>query len=88
MPSTPAYITKEVNSYKINNNTEGDIQEDTEIYANYLKSLEGRSETKTVLPKPIESYGEAKTDLPQLKEVYIKGLPVPLGIFIKHLYII
>jgi len=35
-----------------------------EIYANYLKSLEGRSKTKTVLPKLIESYGKPKTDLP------------------------
>jgi len=35
-----------------------------EIYANYLKSLEGRSETKIVLLKLIESYSEAKTDLP------------------------
>jgi len=35
-----------------------------EIYANYLKSLKGRSETKIVLPKLIESYSEAKTDLP------------------------
>jgi len=34
------------------------------MYANYLKSLEGRSETKTVLPKLIESYSEAKIDLP------------------------
>ena len=34
------------------------------MYANYLKSLEGRSETKTVLPKPMESHSEAKTDLP------------------------
>jgi len=33
------------------------------MYANYLKSLEGRSETKIVLPKPIESYSKAKTDL-------------------------
>ena len=33
------------------------------MYANYLKSLEGYSETKTVLLKPIESYSEAKTDL-------------------------
>ena len=35
-----------------------------EIYANYLKSLEGRSKTKIVLPKLIESYSKAKTDLP------------------------
>jgi len=35
-----------------------------EIYANYLKSLEGRSKTKIVLPKLIKSYGEAKTDSP------------------------
>jgi len=34
------------------------------MYANYFKSLEGRSETKIVLPKPMESYGETKTDLP------------------------
>jgi len=34
------------------------------MYANYLKSLEGRSKTKIVLPKPIEGRGEAKTDLP------------------------
>jgi len=57
------------------------------MYANYLKSLKGRSETKIVLPKLIESYNEAKTDSPQPKEVHIKGLPVPLGIFIKHLYL-
>jgi hypothetical protein len=35
-----------------------------EMYANYLKSLEGCSKTKIVLPKLIESYGEAKIDLP------------------------
>jgi hypothetical protein len=35
-----------------------------EMYANYLKSLEGRSKTKIVLPKLIESYSEAKIDLP------------------------
>jgi len=58
------------------------------MYANYLKSLEGHSETKIVLPKLIESYIEAKTDLPQPKEVYIKGLLIPQGMFIKHLYII
>jgi hypothetical protein len=34
------------------------------MYTNYLKSLEGCSETKIVLPKLIESYSEAKTDLP------------------------
>jgi len=34
------------------------------MYANYLKSLEGRSETKIVLPKLIEGRGEAKTDSP------------------------
>ena len=34
------------------------------MYANYLKSLEGRSKTKIVLPKLIESYSEAKIDLP------------------------
>jgi len=34
------------------------------MYANYLKSLEGRSETKIVLPKLIESHSEAKIDLP------------------------
>ena len=33
------------------------------MYANYLKSLEGYSETKTVLPELIESYSEAKIDL-------------------------
>ena len=59
-----------------------------EMYANYFKSLEGCSEIKIVSPKLIESYSKAKIDLPQPKEVHIKGLPVPLGIFIKHLYII
>lgn len=77
MPCTPAQTPNEVNSYKTDNNTEGDTQEDTEMYANYLKSLEGRSETKTVSPEPMESHGEAKTDSPQPKEVYIKGLLVP-----------
>jgi len=57
------------------------------MYANYFKSLEGRSETKIVLFKLIESYNKAKIDLPQPKEVYIKGLLVPLGMFIKHLYL-
>ena len=57
------------------------------MYANYLKSLEGRSETKIVLPKLIEGCGKAKIDLPQPKEGHIEGLLVPLGIFIKHLYI-
>ena len=87
MPCTPAQTPNEVNSYKIDDNTEGDTQEDTEMYANYLKSLEGRSETKTVSPEPMESHGEAKTDSPQPKEVHIKGLPVPPGMFIKHLYL-
>ena len=58
------------------------------MYTNYLKSLKGRNKTKIVLPKLIESYGKAKIDLFQPKEDYIKGLLVPLGIFIKHLYII
>jgi len=57
------------------------------MYTNYLKSLKGRSETKIVLPKLIKSYSEAKINSPQLKEVHIKGLLVPLGIFIKHLYL-
>ena len=34
------------------------------MYANYLKSLEGRSKAKIDLPKPIESYSEAEIDLP------------------------
>ena len=34
------------------------------MYANYLKGLEGRSETKTVLPKLIKSYSKAKIDSP------------------------
>jgi len=34
------------------------------MYANYLKSLEGRSKTKIVLPKLIKSHGKAKIDLP------------------------
>ena len=34
------------------------------MYTNYLKSLKGRSETKTASPKPIESHSKAKTDLP------------------------
>ena len=33
------------------------------MYANYFKNLKGCSETKTVLPKPMESHSEAKTDL-------------------------
>jgi len=59
-----------------------------EIYTNYLKNLKGRSKTKIVLPKPIESYNKTKIDSPQPKEVYIKGLLIPLNIFIKYLYII
>jgi hypothetical protein len=35
-----------------------------EIYANYLKSLKGRSKTKIVLPKPIKDHSEAKIDSP------------------------
>ena len=35
-----------------------------EMYANYLKGLEGRSKTKIVLLKLIESHGKAKIDLP------------------------
>jgi len=58
------------------------------MYANYFKSLKGRSKTKIVLFKLIESYSKVKIDLPQLKEAYIKGLLILLGIFIKHLYII
>jgi len=34
------------------------------MYTNYLKSLEGHSKTKIVLFKLIESYSEAKTNLP------------------------
>ena len=34
------------------------------MYANYLKSLKGRSKIKIVLPKPIESHSKAKIDLP------------------------
>ena len=64
MPYTPIQTPNKVNSYKIDDNTEGNTQKDIEIYANYLKSLEGRSETKIVLPKLIESHSEAKTDLP------------------------
>ena len=59
-----------------------------EMYANYFKNLKGYSKTKIVLPKLIKSYSKAKIDLPQPKEIYIKGLLVPLSIFIKHLYII
>ncbi|XTI86894.1 hypothetical protein V2W45_1237536, partial [Cenococcum geophilum] len=69
IPYTPAQTPNKVNSYKIDNNIEGNIQEDTEMYANYLKSLEGRSETKIVLPKLIKDYGEAKIDLPQLVDI-------------------
>ena len=58
-----------------------------EMYTNYFKSLEGRSKIKIVLFKLIESYNKVKINLPQLKEVYIKGLLIPLGIFIKHLYL-
>jgi hypothetical protein len=58
------------------------------MYTNYLKNLKGYSKTKTISPKPIESHSKAKTDLPQPKEAHIKGLPVPPGIFIKHLYIV
>jgi len=57
------------------------------MYANYFKSLEGCSKTKIVLLKLIESYSKTKIDSPQLKEVYIKGLPIPPSIFIKYLYI-
>jgi len=57
------------------------------MYSNYFKSLEGHSETKIVLFKLIESYSKAKIYLLQPKEDYIKSLLVPLGIFIKHLYI-
>jgi len=57
------------------------------MYTNYFKSLKGRSKIKIVLLKLIESYSEAKTDSLQPKEVYIKGLLVPLGMFIKHLYL-
>ena len=35
-----------------------------EIYANYLKGLEGRSKIKIVLPKLIKDHGETKIDLP------------------------
>jgi hypothetical protein len=34
------------------------------MYANYLKGLEGRSETKIVLPKLIKDYSETKIDSP------------------------
>ena len=33
------------------------------MYANYLKSLEGRSKAKIDLSKLIEGHGEAKIDL-------------------------
>ena len=32
MPSTPTYITKEINSYKIDDNTEGDIKRYRNVY--------------------------------------------------------
>ena len=59
-----------------------------EMYANYFKSLKGRSKTKIDLFKLIKSYNKTKIDSPQLKEDCIKGLLIPLSIFIKHLYII
>ena len=72
------------------------------MYPNYLKGLEGYSKAEASLYKLIEDNSETKINSPQLKENYIKGLsqltdivvgpkyvsPVPLGIFIKHLYII
>jgi hypothetical protein len=72
------------------------------MYPNYLKGLEGYSKAEASLYKLIEDNSKTKINLPQLKENYIKGLsqlidivvgpkhisPVPLGIFIKHLYII
>ena len=72
------------------------------MYPNYLKGLKGHSKIKVSLHKPIEDNGKTKINLPQLKKNYIKGLSqptdtvvspkyillMPLGMFIKHLYII
>ena len=58
---------------------ESDIQENTEMYASYLKSLEGRSEAKTDSPEPMEGHNEVKTDSPQPKEDHIEGSPVSPG---------
>jgi len=63
MPCTPTQTPNEINSYKNNDNTKGNTQKDMEMYANYLKSLEGCSKTKTISPEPMESHGKAKTDL-------------------------
>ena len=59
----PAQTPNEINSYKTDDNIKGNTQEDMEMYANYFKSLEGHSKTKTVSPEPIESHSEAKTNL-------------------------
>ena len=72
------------------------------MYPNYLKGLEGYSKAEASLYKLIEDNSKTEINLPQLKENHIKGLSqpinivvgpkyvllVPLGIFIKHLYII
>jgi len=61
-----------------------------EIYANYLKSLEGYSETKTVLPKLMKDYSEAKIDLSRLADTVAVSkhvLLVTQGIFIRPLYL-
>jgi len=61
-----------------------------EIYANYLKSLEGYSKTKIVLPKLIKDYSEAKIDLPWPVDTVAVSkhvLLVTQGIFIKPLYL-
>jgi hypothetical protein len=72
------------------------------MYPNYLKGLEGYSKVEVSLYKLIKDNSKTKINLLQPKKNYIKGLSqlidtvvgpkyillMPLGIFIKHLYII
>ena len=72
------------------------------MYPNYFKGLKNHSKAKASLHEPMENNSKTKINSPQLKKNYIKDLsqptdtvvgpkyisPMPLGMFIKHLYII
>ena len=60
----PTQTPNKVNSYKYNNNIKGDIQEDTEIYPNYLKGLKGYSKVEVSLYKLIEDDSETEINSP------------------------
>ena len=66
---TPAQTPNKVSSYKKDDNTKDNTQENTvwvgiqEIYLNYYRGLEGHGETKTGLSELMEDHSKAKIDL-------------------------